>query len=291
MKIDKILDILYQKEEEQIYNENLHSSPHGHHWSTSFHASDPRDCPRKSIYNLLDCPKGGPINRQGRAIMEAGKAIEDSIVWRFHRGGILLSAPPDEEFQTQFEDEDIWLSAAPDAIIRILNTPHIVEIKSKDNSVIEEMQSGNKIFDPDHAIQLLTQLGLASDNCNKLWPDLNPIKEGTILYVSRDRPSNTFEFTFQHDEKLWQEEKDKLTLWKQFFLEDKLPPRPKEFRWSDSPCKWCPYKKEVCKPDYQEKIVDLEKSHAINLAKKLREDYDYERQRNEVIGRWKTLYI
>src|SRR5689334_2129466 len=85
--VNPILDAAYEIEEKQIWLEDLQSSPHGQHWHVSFHASsfpgdDPKACGRAAMYSLMNIPAQEPIDRKGRAVMEAGKDIENRIVWR-----------------------------------------------------------------------------------------------------------------------------------------------------------------------------------------------------------------
>lgn len=291
--IKPILDQAYKNEEEQIWKEDLFSSPHGNHWSTSFHASQfPGDeetaCPRKALYGLMNIPSPGPVNRTGRAIMEAGLDIEDRIVKRFERAGLLLSEPPEAKFQTKFTESDVWLSGSSDAILLLprTNKPHAVEIKTKYNSAIEEMIAGERSFDPQHKNQLMTYISLCRDYGHLYWPELDKCDSGTILYISRDKPSFTYEFNFQYDEDWWKQGKARLEEWKQDFIEDRLPEKPENFMWSKGPCQYCDYKKHACKPDFQNKVTELSKSNGINWAKEHYADYDYKKQKENVIERW-----
>lgn len=291
--IRPILDQAYKNEEDQIWKEDLFSSPHGNHWSTSFHASQfPGDeetaCPRKAIYGLMNIPSPGPVNRTGRAIMEAGLDIEDRIVKRFERAGVLISEPPEAEFQTKFTEPSVWLSGSSDAILLLprTNKPHPVEIKTKYNSAIEEMIAGERSFDPQHKNQLMTYISLCRDYGHLYWPELDKCDSGTILYISRDKPSLTYEFNFQYDENWWKEGKKRLEEWKQEFIEDRLPERPENFMWSKGACQYCDYKKHACKPDFQEGIDKISESNGIKWAESHYSKYDFEQQKNNVIERW-----
>jgi len=290
--VEPILNLAYKKEEEQIWREDLFSSPHGEHWHTSFHASSfPGDnekaCGRAALYTLMNIPSQDPIDRNGRAIMEAGKAIEENIVWRLHRTGLLLTDPPDEEFQMGYADEEHWLTCAPDAIINMPkeNRPHPIEIKSKDHKVVEEMRMGMRSFDQAHRIQLQTQIAFTVENSENLWPELKKCLDGSILYVSRDRPGTTHEFRFRYNPSFMKKGREKLAEWRNSYKDAKLPERPKSWRWTEQPCKYCKFKR-VCKADYKEKIVDLEKSNGIEFAKEVRGNYDYKKTREKVLDRW-----
>lgn len=290
---EPILNEAYKREERQIYEEDLFSAPHGQHWHLSFHASsfpgdDPKACGRKAIYTLMNIPGKEPISRQGRAVMEAGQDIEARVVWRYYRSGLLLSDPPDAEHQMGYEDTEHWLTGSPDVILLIpnKNRPHVVEIKTKWDSVIDKMKAGQQSFDPAHRIQCLTYIGLTRDNAH-LWPELEPCNSGSILYLSRDNPSKTHEFVFSYNEEFMKEGREKLEEWKQNYLNGELPERPKNWKWTEEPCKWCVYKRDVCKPDYKDGVTKLKDSNGIAWAEKQRKiGYDYEETRKAVLQRW-----
>lgn len=291
--VDPILNAISDVEEEQVWHKNLFSSPHGQPWHTSFHASsfpgdNPKACQRKALYSLMDIPSVKPVDRAGRAVMEIGKAIEEQIVWRFHRAGILLTPPP-QEIQLGFSDSRIWFTGSPDAVIRLpSNKPHPIEIKSKDHSVIEEMKRGERSYDENHRTQLLPYIAgvVGAQQTKELWTDLEICTEGTILYVSRNRPNVTHEFRFRHDEEFMEAGYKQLAEWRKNFENGILPAREKSWKWTEQPCKWCPVK-PLCKLDYKEQITELENSNTIEHAKKVREKYDYEKTRNAVLDRWK----
>lgn len=303
--VKPILEQAYKNEEEQIWKNDLFSSPHGNHWATSFHASEfPGDketaCGRKAMYGFMNIPSPKPVNRNGRAVMEAGLDIEDRIVKRFERAGILLSNPPESKHQTSFTDKDIWLSGSSDAIIQIprTNKPHAVEVKTKYQRVIDEMIAGERSYDPQHKNQLMTYISLCHDYGQELWPELDKCDSGTIIYISRDNPSITFEFQFEYDENWWKEGKKTLEEWKQYFLSDRLPEKPEHFMWSKGPCQYCDYKKHACKPDFQQGVDKMRDSNGILWAEehygKWEEDeetgetsgYDYKTQIDTVLERW-----
>lgn len=290
--VGPILDAAYKLEEQQIWEQDLFSSPHGEHWHTSFHASsfpgdDEKACGRQAIYSLMNIPSFNPVDRDGRAIMEAGKDVEKQIVTRFERAGILLTEGAEADFQMGFEDAGHWLTGSPDAVILMpgLNRPHVVEIKSKDHNAVLEMQMGQRSFDPAHRKQILTYIGFTHENSKRLWPDLDECIDGSILYVSRDRPGTTHEFRFQYNQEFMDKGRAQLADWRQHFLQEQLPERPKSWKWTEPPCKWCPVKK-ICKADYQQDVEKLSDSNGIAHAKEVRGEYDYEEVRNEVLDRW-----
>ena len=300
--VDPILNAAYKLEEQQIWEKDLFNSPHGEHWHTSFHASsfpgdDEKACGRKAIYTLMNIPDFDPINRDGRAIMDAGKDVEKQIVTRFDRSGVLLSNDAGANYQLGFEDSEHWLTGSPDAVIRLpqFNRPHVVEVKSKDQKAVEEMQMGMRSFSPEHRRQVLTYIGLAHEMPEQInqvggvsiWPvDMDSeVNDGTILYVSRDRPGTTHEYRFQYNKDFMDKGREVLASWKRQYLAEHLPDRPKSWKWTEQPCKWCPVKK-ICKADYKAEEQRLYKSAGIAHAKEVRGEYDYEDTRGAVLARW-----
>jgi hypothetical protein len=201
-----------------------------------------------------------------------------------------LSNPPDAEFQTNFIDTEHWLSCSPDAIINqpTKNKPHPVEVKGKDPHVLDDMINGRKSFDPEHRKQLLTQVGLTRENQSELWPGLEQCDNGTILYVARNRPGITHEFKFKHSNEFMEQGREKLLEWKQNYLEEHLPPRPKSWKWTEQPCKWCKFKK-ICKQDYKEEVDNLKESNTIEHTINVRGQYDYDAVRYATLERWDDL--
>lgn len=289
--VEPIVNAAYEKEEEQIWRENLQSSPHGEPWHTSFHASsfpgdNPKACGRRAIYTLLNIPETEPINRMVRATGDAGKDIEIQIGKRLERAGVLLSESPDAEHQTGFVDEEHWLTGSPDFIIFApqINRPHVIEVKCKSAKVIEDMQTGKRSFFPEHRNQALTYIGFVNEE--NLWPDYDPCDSGSIYYLSRDNPSESHEFKFSLNVEFMKSGKEKLKEWQEYFLAQKLPPRPKSWKWTEHPCKWCPVKK-LCKLDDKEGVEDLADSNAVKFAEKTYTfDYNYEKTYSRVLERW-----
>jgi hypothetical protein len=287
-----IMDYIFKTEEEAIWRKDLFSSPHGQKWHTSFHSSsfpgdDPKACGRKAIYEMMNIPSVKPLDASVRLMGDVGKKIEEEYVWRFHRAGILLSAKPDAEHQTTIVDEENWLSCSPDAVIvePKKNRPHPVEIKGKDPHVLEAMAQGTRSFDPAHRNQLLTQVGMVVENQDSLWEGYEACVNGTIVYVDRARPANFHEFKFKYDPAFMQQGRDKLQEWKESYLQEILPPRPREWKWTEQPCKWCKFK-PICKEDVKQKVEKLPESTTIAHAKEVRGQYDYEEVRESVLDRW-----
>jgi CRISPR/Cas system-associated exonuclease Cas4 (RecB family) len=292
--VTPLIEQCYKNEEKQIFAEDLFSSPHGQHWSTSFHASqfpgdDETACPRKAMYGFMNIPGPEPASHKLRASAESGEDIEDRIVWRFHRAGILLSEPPSSQHQTNFQDKKHWLSGNSDAVIRVprVNRPYAVEIKSKYQRVIDKMKMGEQSYDPQHKNQLMTYISLIHHYGQEYWPELEPCMGGSIIYVSRDDPSQIHEFKFTYDPDWWKEGLARLEEWQDYFKDEVLPPRPEGFMWSKGPCQYCNYKKYCCKPDDKAGITKMNESHGIEYANSVRKGgYDYQTTRQATLDRW-----
>lgn len=302
--LDPIVDAAYKQVEEESWREQLDDAPHGDPWHVSFHASqfpgdDPMACPRQALYQMMDFPPAAPFNRRSRAVMAAGKAIETELVRTWHKAGILLSAPPDAEFQTGFEHPEAWLTASTDAIILPprWNKPVPVEIKSKYDVEIEKMLVGARGPDDNHISQIKVQLALVRLHQDELWPGLDPVTHGYIYYLSRDMPSKTAEFRVDLDERFFDVGVNTLKQWRAWFDEGLLPElnpskrdsrygHPNGWKWSYPPCVYCPFKK-TCQLDFREGVTDLEQTIGIDRAKMIRPDYDPEAARKRVRDRWR----
>lgn len=283
----------YEQDAQVKWSNMLTESPHGRPWNTSFHASsfpgdDNKSCPRSSLYTLMGFPPVEPFSYNSLTIMDLGKDIEKRIVTRLYMMGILLSAPPWEDVQTGFVDEAVWLTGACDAIVEIpgMNRPHVLEIKTKSDEHIQLLKKGLATYDDPHRSQLLTYVSMANAVSSKLWPDLDPVVDGTLLYASRSNPTNMIEFAFDIDHSFYESGKEKLSQWREMFSNDVLPERPSDWRWSEVPCKWCKYKKEICKPDMKDKITKLSESNGIKWAKEIYGDYNTDEVMNGVSGSW-----
>ena len=299
--IDPIVSASYRKVEEERWRSGDGSSPHGNPWHVSFHASqfpgdDPMACGRQAMYRMMDLPNADPFNRRARTVMAAGKAVEYELVSTLHEAGILISAGPDEKVQTGFIYPDAWLTGSVDCVILPsgFNRPLPIEIKSKYQSVIDEMQIGAKGPDEGHISQLKVQLALVRDaqERGELWSDLELVNHGYIYYLSRDKPFETAEFRIDYDKRFFEIGIERLKEWKQMFIDEVLPSEnpskrhPNGWRWSYPPCQWCDYKK-TCKLDFEHGTENLADSVGINRAKLVRPDYDYEEARKRVFDRWK----
>jgi hypothetical protein len=291
--VEPLTEKAYLKMEREAFKLDLEGDPHGVAYHTSFGGpsfpgNDEMACPRKALYGLANFAPPGPAPRQLRTQADSGKAIEYELVRRWEYLGILLSAGAEEKVQTEIKVPELWFSGHPDAIILPpkWDRPHLVEIKSKAHEKVMEMQNRKRGPDAAHVKQAKTYIGFLHELSKELWPDLEPLRDGTIYYVSRDLPSETHEFYIEHDEEFMEIGKQRLKDWKQHFLNDELPARPKEWYWSKTPCQYCPFKKNVCKPDDKAGVTKLSESHGIEYTKSIRKSYDFDITKEIVIKRW-----
>lgn len=297
--VEPLTNRAYEELERKAWVEDHDRSPHGKPWHTSFHASrfpmDENACPRAAQYELMDLPPPGPTARKLRGQAESGKFIENELVRRWHEMGWLLSPPPTDPYQLGLEDPEIWLTCSFDSVMLPpgWNKPFPVEVKSKALDKVREMIQGTRGPDPKHEAQIKVQIGFLYLNTKKLWPHLEPCVDGALYYVARDDPSITKEFRIKLDPEFMENGAKILTEWKTLFENEELPhysdkkhPLGEDWRWSEPPCKWCPFKKHVCKPDWEDKITKLEDSNGIEYAKTIRPSYDYTETRNRVLNRW-----
>lgn len=240
----------------------------------SFHASqfpgkDDKYCPRKDVYSLMNIPAGEPFKRAGRAIMDAGLAIEDMITTRLAKEGYLISAAPWEPTQTGFVDEENWITGNCDGIIAFPGDDkvHVLEIKTKFDEVIRAMLGGAQGPDAQHVKQLKTYIGFVNKNfytdpnlkrlteaivcelCGKLTTPINehahscsscgdvagrvkkflPPTKGSIYYISRDNPAKIKEFIIDLDTEHIEEGIKNVNIAKQNFEDGIIPDMPKGF--------------------------------------------------------------
>lgn len=301
--LDKMTEKAYADLEEKIWKENLESSPHGRPWFTSFHASSfpekDKPCGRKALYTMLDIPEPAPMSPFLRGVANIGQAVEYQIVYRWAKAGKTLGidVPKNEGdplVQLKFEDPKTWLTGSMDAVLDLrpeYDSVLPVDIKSKKHEIVEQMIMGQLSYEEKHFSQVQAYMYLCNEFHEKMGWDklgLKPAKGAFIYYASRQDPRTAKEFYIPIDWDYIGEGIKNLLLWKNHFLEGTLPERDKSWRWTEQPCKWCVYKKEACKPDNKENILQIDQSKAIDFAKKLREKYDYEEIRKEVLERWPT---
>jgi len=287
--------------ERKSWIEHMESAPHGDPWHTSFHASAfpgaEKSCGRAAIYSLMDIPGTGPTPAKLRGQAEVGKAVEYLIVHRWGHAGLTIGGSVPITFggnakQLGFEHSDYWLTGSSDAVLDV--RPYWdyvlpVDVKSKAQDVIDAMKNGARSYDEKHYYQIQAYIFLCQEFHDQMgWNEmgLKPAVGGTIFYASRQDLTDTVEFYVDADQDLIERATNNLSEWKELFLNQTLPDRPKEWRWTEEPCKWCPFKKFACKPDLKVGITDFSKSHGIEYAKNLRPQYDFEEMRKDVINRW-----
>jgi hypothetical protein len=310
--MDSVVEDAMKVREEKAFAEG-EDDPHGRPWHTSFHASSfPGDyklaCPRKALYTLLDIPRDEPFSPKSRLMMDQGKQVELTMVKAFEAAGILLSPGPDEELQLQFADPDIWLTGTTDAVILHpkLGRPHAWESKMKYAKDLERMRVGLQGPDDSHVRQAKTEVAFFNRLSSELWPDLPPLRDGTLFYSSRDNPRVTAEFFIELDPDFMEAGIEKLRKWKMWFDDEILPtqdlpdfqekgkkpikrhPLGREFKWTYHPCIWCDFK-DTCRTDHQAGVRDLSESVGVRRAAKLRPGYDYEKIREAVYAAWADL--
>ena len=286
-ELDKWTHRAYKQEEDRRWREEPY-------FSSSFHASSypglEKSCGRQALYKLMNFPEPEPISPKGIGVMEAGKCVEEQIVERWSKMGIVLG--PQWPEQMKIEIEGLWLSGYIDAPLNLLpEWAYVlpVEIKSKKNNVIEYMKVGGQSYDEKHYMQLQAYLYYCShEHYNMGWDKLGlqPAIGGVIYYVSREDPRNTHEFYVEANWDVMVEANAKLGLWKEHYLEDRLPLRPKEWKWTEEPCKWCPFKKNICKPDHVAGIVNLSESHGVEVARQHIPSYNADNIKRRVQERW-----
>lgn len=289
---------IYEGESEAAWRGSYDDAPHGAAWHTSFHASAfpdvdvDRGCARKAVYGLTNAPPTAPSPGWLAAIADAGKDIEVRIVSRWHRAGILLSAPPTARYQTNFVDEDTWLTCSVDAALDLRPNwkwVHPVDVKGKDHQVVEAMQRGEREADAGHVRQIMVQTHFLRRAHERLGFDvmgLEPAKAGSLLYVSRQRPLTMHEVLVEYDPELISAGLNVLLDARVMFEAGVIPDRPKEWRWTEAPCQWCPVKK-LCKLDLKQGVTKLEESNVVQHARSVNPAYDFATVRKAVLDRWR----
>lgn len=119
---------------------------------------------------------------------------------------------------------------------------------------------------------------------------LQPLQSGVLSYSSRNRPNVRASWYFEHDEQWWQKGLKTIRAAQQAFAEDRLPDHPFSGKqWSLEPCKYCPHKRETCKPDYQAGVTALSQSHGVEWARKVYGGYSPEDMLQKVLERWRGM--
>lgn len=171
--------------------EDEHDSPHQNPWHVSFHGSEfpgePADaCERYLAYRMMNFPSAaGAMPPWVTTTGTVGKAGELDIADAWFSGGRLLAIPEDPEMRVQhlelalaaykagqqelgehheaasqvhqlgFVDPEHWMTVSTDLPIlpKGWRRPHIVEIKGKADTVLDEMIEGRLLRFPDDTIR------------------------------------------------------------------------------------------------------------------------------------------
>ena len=116
---------------------------------------------------------------------------------------------------------------------------------------------------------------------------LEPLRSGALIYMGRDRPNVTQSYVFEHDEEWFQRGLAKLTEVQEHFRAGTIPSHPFGGKdWSKDPCRFCDYKKHICKPDHNDNITSLTESNGVDYSREIYGDYDPEQIHKTVIDRW-----
>jgi hypothetical protein len=160
------------------------------------------------------------------------------------------------------------------------NRPLVIEVKGEKIERVEEMRALKRSYRPGHARQLRGYLGLGSHVSQLLWPtavickhtwrlaelgnepvidamvcadhgihadsgclievDLEPIRDGVVLYCARDNPEVRASWYFEHDEQWFQRGLALLRRAQEHYASDLIPAHPFGGKqWSAEPCKYC----------------------------------------------------
>ena len=269
-----------------------------YHVQTSFYASqfpgDEKSCQRKLLYGLMNIPNTDPMPPKLRGQTKMGNAAEEYIVSRLVAAKKTLHIMLDEDLQNKFEDPDTWLSGATDLILDLreegYNAILPVDIKSKDHEVIQHMRIGVRNYDEKHYYQVQAYIYMCRKFHNRFWKSegLKPANAGILYYVSRQDPTFVKQFYFPYDPIAVDRAIATMKETKEAFLNDELPERPKEWKWTEEPCKWCPFKREACKKDWKAGVKKISESNGIEFAKHVNSSYDYDEIKLKVEERWNS---
>lgn len=299
--------------------------PDNRGWHTSMHVSsfpgdDPRACPRRLAYGMMGFAETEVLPQRVPAAGIVGTAIEDWLVSMLDLDGRVLSIGSEAEHQIDLEDADHWLTGSPDLVVlpKFWNRPLVLEIKGEKLERVLEMRALKRSYWPKHGRQLRGYVGLGHDISPVLWPktlvcrhtwriacddlcldhgaesdclieiDLEPIRDGVVVYCARDNPEIRASFYFEHDEAWFQKGLAVLRRAQEAYAVGKIPAHPFGGKqWSAQPCAWCSMKKNTCKPDQQAGVTKLTESHGVEWSRGVYGDYDPETVRQQVLDRWR----
>ena len=248
------------------------------------------------------------LERDGRLLsapswMEHGVGFEDADHW--------LTGAPDIVVLPPF-----W------------NRPLVIECKGDKLERVESMRALTRSYWPKHARQCRGYVGMGNMVSQEIWRhavvckhtwrlaedgnepvidaqvcpdhginadsgcliviDLEPIKDGVLLYAARDNPEIRQSYYFEHDPVWFRKGLDVLRRTQEAYATDRLPAHPFGGKqWSASPCDYCNHKKNVCKPDHQAGVQKLTESHGVEWSRGVFGYYDPTRIRERVLERWR----
>jgi hypothetical protein len=207
------------------------------------------------------------------------------------------------------------------------NRPLVLEVKSEKIERVNEMRALLRSYWPKHGRQLGGYLGVGNKVSSQLWPcavvckhtwrlaelgvepvidamvcadhgvhadsgclvevDLQPIRDGVLLYCARDNPEVRASWYLEHDEEWFQKGLAKLREVQEHYAQDLIPPHPFGGKqWSAQPCQWCDHKRNTCKPDHQAGVAKLTDSHGVEWSRGVFGRYDPLAVRRAVLERW-----
>lgn len=255
-------------------------------WGSAFPAGDALHCGRKMLYSLMNPPSDEKIKPLREATAQAGHDVEKRITTLWHEAGITIA-----DDQLRLQVPEYWVSCALDAVLDLRpEWPGVLptDVKSKAEDKIKMLKTGALEMDPSHYAQVCSYIFVCRYHHEAMGWDklgLEPARAGFVYYVSRDNPSNGVAFFIEPDEGEIEEALATLKTWKESFIAGEIPERPKAWRWTEQPCKWCDHKK-LCKADVTHKITNLLDSHVVKDGKRVDKEYDAEKVHSKVLKRW-----
>lgn len=113
----------------------------------------------------------------GTAIV--GDAAEEWNAINLNYDGRVLSVGAIADKKVRFENRDHWLTGSPDFVVLppFWNRPHLIESKTKDLNVVQEMKSVLRSYDSQHARQCRGYIGFGHHISQTLWPKVVVCRE------------------------------------------------------------------------------------------------------------------
>jgi hypothetical protein len=131
-----------------------------------------RSCERQLVYDLMNFAHTEAMPPMVGATAIVGKAVEEYEVNLLGIDGRLLSPDADAEDQIRVEDNDYWISGRMDIVTLppFWNRPLLIEKKTKDGDVVDEMRALRRSYDPSHAYQTRVYIAILRQISQQLWP-------------------------------------------------------------------------------------------------------------------------